>query len=190
MKSFFISDRQDKEVLARFTRIVSIFDKQGHQVDKSQIVKSPQDDANDFEGAYKRNMTAIKKCDFLVAEVSNLSSGIGFLISTALTMKKPVLALYYKPSKHHLSTMLKGSTSNKLMFFKEYDDSNYEKVVKDFLNSVKSIIDTKFILIISPEIDRYLEWVSDNRRMHKAQVVRNAVEDIMKKDKDWKKAQV
>ncbi|KXK09749.1 MAG: hypothetical protein UZ20_WS6002000317 [candidate division WS6 bacterium OLB21] len=85
------------------------------------------------------------------------------------------------------SNIIKASASSKLLTFAEYkDNTTIEKATVDFVYSVKSMLDTKFILIISPEIERYLEWVSDNRRMHKAQVVRRAVEDTMEKDKEYK----
>jgi len=43
----------------------------------------------------------------------------------------------------------------------------------------------KFILIITPEIDRYLEWSSIERRMHKSQVVRAAIEKVIKRDGEY-----
>jgi hypothetical protein len=43
----------------------------------------------------------------------------------------------------------------------------------------------KFIFIISPEIDKYLEWVSNERRMHKSQIVREAIENQANKDKEY-----
>lgn len=188
MKIFFIGDRRDSNIIAQYDKIVKEFEKNGHSVDKSYLQKSTDSDAHDFENAYKRNMLSIKKADVIVAEVTTLPSGIGFLVSTALNQKKPVLALFNKDSKSTPSTTLKGS-NNKLMSFKEYSDETIEKTIKSFLNKVKNLLDTKFILIISPEIDRYLEWASDYKRMHKAQIVREAVEEMMKKDKEWKKMQ-
>jgi len=185
MKAFFISDRHDKEVLSRFKNVIKQFEAQGTKTDLSQLNRTPEQDQVDFEGAYKKNIASIKNSDILVAEVTNLSSGIGFLISTALNLKKPVLALYFGPSHKQLSTTLKGSASNKLMFFREYDTDTYKDVITKFLQKVKSITDTKFILIISPDIDKYLEWASDYKRMHKAQLVREAVEAYMENDKDW-----
>ena len=35
-------------------------------------------------------------------------------------------------------------------------------------------------------MDRYLNWASKTKRTHKAQVVRSAVEQMIKKDKEYR----
>lgn len=185
MKVFFIADRRSKEMMTNYTQIIKELEKGGAKVDKSWINRSSEEDSHDFENAYKRNMKSIKECDVIVAEVSELTTGIGFLISTALNLKKPVLAMFNRSSKVPASTTLKGS-NNKLLDFREYSDTDVPAQIKGFFGKVKSLLDTKFILIISPEIERYLEWASDYRRMHKAQIVRQAIEDMIGKDKEFK----
>lgn len=189
MKAFFISDRSDRQTLERFKLVTKSFNDLGVTIDESQLKRTPEEDSANFEEAYKQNMKSLKNADVLVAEVTNLSSGIGFLISAALSQKKPVLTLFHKGSQKRPSTMLKGSSSNKLMFFREYDDTDISNITKSFLSNTKSILDTKFIMIISPEIDKYLEWAGDYKRMHKAQLVRNAIEEYMETDKDWQEFQ-
>jgi hypothetical protein len=54
------------------------------------------------------------------------------------------------------------------------------------MKEASSRLDSKFILIISPEMDRYLNWASKVKRTHKAQVVRAALEVMIKKDKEYK----
>ncbi len=82
---------------------------------------------------------------------------------------------------------------------KDYPDSF--KIYSDWLSSTKKEISTnlgnlekitrklredpKFILIISPEIDEYLEWVSQKRKMHKAQFVRESIKAKMLKDQEY-----
>ena len=151
MKAYFISDRSDKEVLGRLNDIMKLFEKNNIKIDDSQIQRTTKEDSDNIEQAYKLNMKSIKDADFVVAEVTNLSSGIGYLISTALNQKKPVLTMFYTPSGKRASTMLKGSSTNKLMFFREYSNDNMDKVVSEFLQKVKQIMDTKFILIIQDE---------------------------------------
>jgi nucleoside 2-deoxyribosyltransferase len=185
MKVFVIGNRNDDLAKKSFDNIVKDIEKLGHKVDSSWIKHTSDEDALHFEDAYKRSMKSIKNADILVAEVSTMSSGIGFLISTALNQKMPVLALFNDKSKDKQSMTLKGS-KNKLMHYTTYNGDNLDKEIKNFFTKTKSLLDTKFILIISPDIDKYLEWASSTKRMHKAQIVRNAVEDQMAKDKDWK----
>ncbi len=187
MKAFFIADRRVKEKTALYNTIIKDLEKHGMKVDKSWINRSSEEDSHDFENAYVRNMKSIKDNDVIVAEVTELTTGVGFLISTALNQKKPVLALFNKTSKDVPSTTLKGS-NNKLLLFSEYLPNELDARIKEFTSRVKEMLDTKFILIISSEIERYLEWASDFRRMHKAQIVRAAIEEMMDKDKEYKKS--
>ncbi|MBL8015571.1 MAG: hypothetical protein JNK26_05295, partial [Candidatus Doudnabacteria bacterium] len=85
-----------------------------------------------------------------------------------------------------LADVIGGNTSKifKLAKYSKVEEANNE--IDQFLKEARDMIDTKFILIISPEIDKYLQWSSEERRMHKAQIVRNAVEDTMNKDKEYK----
>jgi nucleoside 2-deoxyribosyltransferase len=185
MKAFFIGDRKDKSRSDEYQLIIDEFESQGTKVDRTHFVRTSEIDSKNVEEAYLTYMKSIKSNDIVIAEVTEMSSGIGFMIATALDQKKPVIALFDKNSKLDPSKTLTGST-NKLLSFCKYDKENLSKVIKDFQKKANDVIDTKFILIISPEIDRYLTWVSDNRRMHKAQVVRLALEDVMEKDKEYK----
>lgn len=188
MKVFFIGERRYDENIKMNKRIISLLEKQNFKVDKSLIQTSHEEDNTNFEKAYKRNLQSIKGCDFVVAEVSSKSSGLGFLLATAISNKKPVIALYNAKSDIKESVTLKGVSSTQYIPFK-YDETTLDKILVKAISQVKQKLDTKFILIISPEIDRYLEWSSDYKRMHKAQIVREAVEDMMKKDKEWKEIQ-
>ena len=188
MKVFFIgSDRTQLYNVELYKKIVNKLDNLGLKVDRSWLNTTTKEDYHDFEKAHKRNLNSIKNCDIMVAEVTKMTSGVGFLIATALTEKKPVLAIFEKDKLDLPSITLKGSSKlSKLLKYEEYKLDNIESVVKSYLTKIRSMLDTKFILIISPEIDRYLEWASANRRMHKAQVVRSALEGIMEKDTEYK----
>lgn len=138
-----------------------------------------------YVNVFKRNTEFIKNADLVVAEVSLTDSGVGYEISYALNLKKPVLALYNEDSIEPTAPPI-AVGKNKLLTFKKYKASDVEKIIAKYMQDVRKQMDTKFILIISPEIDRYLEWASEFRRMHKAQVVRESVEAMMKKDKEYK----
>lgn len=186
MKTYFIANRTDKSKQKIYDKVISEIEKLGHKVDRSWIESNLEEDAKNFEKAYNRTLKSLKNADIVIAETTDLSSGIGFLISSALNEKKPVLALYNTELGSLPSTTLRG-TKNKLMTFKEYNkDAQLKEIIGSFFKDIKGIMDTKFILIIPAEIDRFLEWASEHRRMHKAQIVRGALEEVMAKDKEWK----
>jgi len=128
----------------------------------------------------EKNDKLIKDCDLLIIEVSELTFKQGFEIARALDEKKVVIAM----EEESVSTST-DLPENKSFILKKYNQKNIISVLEKAIKEAENKLDSKFILIISPEIDRYLEWAGQNKRMHKAQIVRNAVEQVMKKDKEY-----
>lgn len=186
MKVSFIFSQTDSKFNKNYANITSALENSGNKV---SVIKLNEVSAEPEQAKkeYQKIINFIKKSDFIVIETSVQASIIGFLMSTAINEKKPILALSDEKLGKDSESFWNYAIKNKLLSCKTYSLKNINEVIAEFLNSVKKIIDTKFILIISPEIDSYLEWASDNRRMHKAQVVRRAVEEIMSLDKEYKK---
>ena len=185
--NIYILGPRDKNLDIIYDTIIKTLKKEGHNIDIGWRKVSREEDIKNYHKTYKRNIKAIKKCDFMIVETSNPVGSVGFLIATALEHKKPVLAIYSKDYAKDISTTLKAkSNETKLLRYKEYSLKNLSRLITDYTKTVKRLLDTKFILIIPPEIDRYLEWASKEKRMHKAQLVREAIEKMMKRDKDWK----
>lgn len=134
--------------------------------------------------AVKRMVKQLNNADIVITENTFSVAGVGYDIATAINLRKPVLVLKLRDKTkfgpHPLNTL-----ENRLLTYTEYTEEKLEKILKNFLKRAQEKLDTKFILIISPEIDRYLEWTGDHRRMHKAQIVRNAVEKGMVNDEDY-----
>jgi hypothetical protein len=146
----------------------------------------------DFENARKafiNNTKNIKNADIVVVEASFASSGLGYEVASALEEKKPVIALYNmtedRDNPRHIPsvpTSLKGNTS-KYLILKEYDMRNLTRILDLALNDAKAMVDTKFILIIPPAIDRYLEWNVREKNKPKAVITRESIEKVMLEDK-------
>jgi len=190
MRVFYVSSKQTPKQKSINNTINKVLENSGHRVDFVSIDEEEIASSFNLEKNYQKIINSIKKSDFIIIEISNMSSGLFFLIALSLNEKKPVLALNNTNGKSN-STPRKGLTSyatkNKLFTYNEYNEKNLSNIISNYILEVKKIIDTKFILIISPQIDRYLEWSSVNRRMHKAQVVRRAVEQVLDDDKEYKK---
>lgn len=57
--------------------------------------------------------------------------------------------------------------------------------IKVLEKEIKSRINIKFIFIISPAIDNYLEWAAEEKDTPKAEIVRESIENTMHKDKEY-----
>ena len=67
------------------------------------------DDGPDDRFIHDRDMTWLKACDLVVAEVTTPSLGVGYELGWATAMKKPVLCLFRGGAPHLLSAMVAGS---------------------------------------------------------------------------------
>ena len=67
---------------------------------------------------HDRDMDWIRESDFLLAEVSIPSLGVGYEIGRAIELEKPVLALFRSDSDFILSAMIAGSEGLTLLRYK------------------------------------------------------------------------
>ncbi len=194
MKVFYVTSTEFyKKFPEKFKETVKLLE----ELSRDKVLTYTEQQSKDFDfekdqeeirKMIKEIEKSMKEADVLIADITISTAGPGYDIATALNLKKPVLVL-----KREDDNVKRGPHSitvkkSKLLNYIKYNDENIRKVLRDFLNNSRKLLDTKFILIISPEIDRYLEWAADNKRMHKAQIVREAVEDMMVKDQEFKKA--
>jgi nucleoside 2-deoxyribosyltransferase len=157
------------------------------KVNKYNPPISTEIDPKEAKKIIKYNEKALKDADVVVTDITESSGGVGFQIALALLERKPVLAVRYTEDEKLISNSQLTSSTYKNIEYEEYaNEDELTKHIDEFIGDAETKIDTKFILIIPAEIDKYLNWAADFRRMHKAQIVRQAIEKEMDKDKDWK----
>jgi hypothetical protein len=189
MKAYFTTSIRNlgnmQENIDHIFRTIESF---GHSIDKFNYSKNPNLDAesdSEITGAYKHITTSIKNSDFVIAEMTENSAAVGYEIAFAIGEKKPVLVLVNEEKRKELSTPFRGNKTKYLSVRKYKSKSDIENALKIFLSDVKNLIDTKFILIIPPSIDQYLEWNARERGIAKAEVTREAIENMMNSDEKY-----
>lgn len=165
-------------------KIYEVVNSLGHSLDEfNREPFNPTIESEDsMVKAYNHIAKSIKSCDFVIAELSEPSLGSGFETALALSEKKPVLVLYHEDSQRMLSTPLTGNRSKYLVTKRYKNDKELESAIRYFVSDLKDLISTKFILIIPPEIDRYLEWNVREKGVSKAEITRQSIEEVMKND--------
>jgi len=123
--------RDDEEIYAA---IVSHLVGQGHEVPTAHL---SQPGVMDLERVvvpsevYKRDMTWIRGCDALIAEVSTPSHGVGYEIAFALGLQKPVLCCHHQDMQ--VSKMITGNDTPGLYVRAYSDEVDALDVVDVFL---------------------------------------------------------
>ncbi len=86
-----------------------------------------------------REMEMLKQCDMVVADVTNSSLGVGYLIAYASMQNKKVLALYRGHNTYKLSAIIKGDKNVKIFTY-EYDDEIGEILKNNFPKGIEEQI--------------------------------------------------
>ncbi|MFX0122618.1 MAG: nucleoside 2-deoxyribosyltransferase [Candidatus Hodarchaeota archaeon] len=83
---------------------------------------------------YTQDIIWLQECKTVIAEVSVPSTGVGYEIAYALTLDKPVLAVYEKDRV--ISAMISGNTSPNLTIHSYHSIPNLLFQIKYFLSSL------------------------------------------------------
>ena len=135
----------------------------------------------DWKTVQRDNMEAIAKADVIIAEATQTGFGVGYQLAYAVQQKKPVLIL--RSSDANPDSFASGLDDVNVKYF-EYDDSNLEKIVSDFLDENEiAVKDMRFNFFIDRPIYNYLRWTALRTGRTKAEVLRELVQrEIEKKD--------
>jgi hypothetical protein len=131
---------------------------------------------------YKDSVNSIKKADIVIMEVTGHSMSMGYLLSKALEISKPVVAIH---QKSYVPNFISGITDPKLMVL-GYDKDNIFEVLEGALKKAKSLIDVRFNFFVSPKILNYLDWVAQKRMVPRSVFLRDLIEKEIKKDREFK----
>lgn len=178
--------------------VIDFLEKKGHKVSRRAKIYEKEDskggagmeliatskEMDVLTQVYLLNQKRILNSDIVICEMSTTTSGLGYDVAQALLANKPVLVLCSDGNK--LTETLTGNKSKKL-WAKYYNSDNLIQIVESFVQDAKKMLDSKFILILPPEIERYLSWASNKKGLRKAEIVRSAIEKYMEHDLDYKK---
>lgn len=161
---------------------------QGHTVFPEDILdKDPEfyQSQNEKEAIKaQRALTKMKKlADLVIVEVSRQSLGVGQEMALALSLGKPVIALYEEGHRPHVLRDEGGD----LLLLSAYNDENLERVVIDSLNYAASHQDVRFNFFISPAIGNYLDWISKEKKIPRSVYLRTLIEQDMDDNEDYGK---
>ena len=138
MKIYFacsITGGRDDEAVYR--QLVDTMLADGHNVPTPELANSntlEMETNHPAKEVYTRDITWIEESDCLVAEVSTPSHGVGYEISYALNLGKPVLCLYQQDVK--VSKMLTGNDQPTLQIQAYTDTQDALKLLDAFLSDL------------------------------------------------------
>lgn len=126
---------------------------------------------------YKKTIEAILASDVLVVEGTVSSFSIGHQITVAINKNKPVLFLIYEKNdeKNYFRSSFIDGINTPLITKKTYNNNNLERTLEDFFNSNKKGATIKFNIVLTKEIDNYLDWASFAYKKNKSEFIRDII---------------
>lgn len=187
MKVVFIaSQAQSPELESYYKQINAALESHGLTVFSGHLFTKVNDsdlvDSKQIESWYKEVIQHVRAADAIFVEISYPSTvNVGHILTYALDTGKPVIALYRAGREPFF---LRGRVDDKLILL-EYNDKDIKEVVANALEYATSAQDVRFNFFISPEIGRFLDWVSKNKRLPRAVYLRKLIEEDMRASKEY-----
>ncbi len=98
------------------SHVLTLLEELGHNVFAPQFLGPAAP-----EEIYRRDVANVRLCDFVIAEVSNPSLGVGMEIMLAIELMKPVL-MFFNGELESLSKMVRGADGTVLIEYGTLDD--------------------------------------------------------------------
>jgi len=152
-----------------------------HLLNKDKAFLEKQTPKESLEN--QRLMTKRKnQADLVVIEASTPSFGIGQEIAYSLQNNKQVVILYLTGHKPHI---LQDEGQDLLLIY-SYTAETLTETLTKAIQEAREKVDVRFNFYISPEIGRYLDWISQSKKLPRSVFLRGLVERHMKADKEYK----
>ena len=146
---FTASASHNGELIPWYKKILDLIKKQpvniisGEQVADKKLLE--KDKKLTAEQIYNRERSLIAEADFVIAEASKPSLGVGGEIVYALSLGKPVLVLVMTGYEDKISPMVAGNPSENL-YIEYYQKQNVVNILSRFIKNINILIKHKNIL--------------------------------------------
>lgn len=171
-----------KHYLDNYQKIIDLLIEKKCEVISDHIIKSTElqvrmETKEDRLKFHKQLEKWIASANFMVAETSFPSISVGYEISLAQHMNKPVLILY---SAGNPPTLLTHHQDEKVICEK-YSRFTLPDIIDDFLNYVQGTNDSRFTFFITSEIASFLDKTAKREKLPKSVYLRKLIEQDMEK---------
>ncbi len=183
LKIYFTASIAAKDqYIDNYRKVVDYIEKKGHSiiadhilhVSESEVNHASREDRLKFHNQLEK---WIHSSDALIADTSFPSISVGYEISLALRVGKPVLVLY---SEGEPPSLLAHHSDEKLLC-ERYTAQTLPGILEDFIHYIDSKADLRFTFFITPKIASYLDTIAKKEKLPKSVYLRKLIEEDMDK---------
>ena len=186
MKIHFVAalngDSKDYKII--YDKIKSL----GHELVTNHFLKRTSNEVFDespeeSELYVKRANRWMRQADVVLFETTRPDVSVGYEIATTLNLQKPAIILYRKQAGHPPNS-LKGISSDRLQVL-AYNDDTLAELLEIALEYAAETADVRFNFFITPTISRYLDWISQTKKLPRSVYLRNLIELDMERNSEY-----
>lgn len=171
-----------EQYMKNYVHIIDYIKSQGHTIIGDHILSATESSVRQKEREERLQFHAqlerwIHQCDFMIAETSYPSISVGYEISLALRVSKPILILY---SEGDPPSLFAHHKDEKIMCEK-YALTSVKEIIQDFIQYISGKSDLRFTFFITPKIISYLDSISKKEKLPKSVYLRKLIEEDMQK---------
>lgn len=170
-------------------KIIETLEKEGNSVFHQHITEKSQKDLdsmsiNENSKFHSDILKKIKSCDIVVSECSEQSLSVGYLLSYAAELGKPVIIFYSSNSSR--PNLFPTLTDSGKFFLVDYsNESEIFDLVTEYVEYAQEQMDVRFNFFISPAIGNYLDWISKEKKIPRSVYLRNLIEKNMEENEEY-----
>lgn len=170
-------------------KIVSTLEAENHKIFHEHVTNITQQDLDKFSDEehvkfHKKILNNIKQSDIVIAQCTQQSLSVGYLISYALELNKPTLIFYHESStRPNLFPTL--NFSDLLLMAKYKTNEELAALLKEYIEYASEKMDVRFNFFISPSIGNYLDWISKEKKIPRSVYLRTLIEKDMIENQEY-----
>lgn len=183
-----INDKSDKGA----DQVLDILRKTDLEVESNLL--SGQGSTDISQSFIQAGLSVFSQFDSIILEVSEIDQQVNYILAQAVLQKKPLLCLYQKNRPpRSLLMFLKQKHIPRMIKIKAYTPDSLQKTIFDFLRTIQNKVEEieipsiRFTLRLTPQLDKYLNFVTKGKKISKADYLRNMLKDKMQNDKKFNK---
>ncbi len=182
MKIYFTASVSAKhKLITEYLNVINYLKSLGHEVENDHIIRASEQQIKTSSkeavlGFHSKMESFIKNCDFVVADTSYPSVSVGYEISLALRVGKPVLVFYGAGGAPSLLSYYKDEK----LVSEQYTYQSYKETIDTFIRFIESKSDLRFTFFITPEIALFLDEIVKKEKTPKSVYIRKLIEHDMR----------
>lgn len=152
-----------------------------------QKSKTAAERKRDIKDIYKKVIDAVDEADICIIEYTVPNFSTSHQITYSLLKKKPTLVLRLNKDNKNFTGSYMDALESPLLKVKNYDLSNYKKIIDEFIGFSKiENGPARYNIVLDKKQKYYLDWASNKYKKSRSEIIRELIDTEIDEDDVYK----